>query len=299
MKFFYSDIFNIRLPEGHRFPGEKYRLLRQKLVSDGTLRSDTLDVSPAAEISDVLRAHDPSYLEAVLQGTLAANEQRQIGLPWSEHLVRRTLSTMGGALASAKSAIETGFSAQLAGGTHHAHGSWGSGYCVFNDFAIVASKALEEGWVDRMAIIDLDVHQGDGNASLLGKRSDVLILDLYSEKNFPFRKVAPHLGIPIPPGVEDQEYLRTLRDWLPAVIAFRPSLVLYQAGVDPLSHDALGHLNISYDGLAARDRTVFEAFKTAGIPVSLAIGGGYSNPISLSVDAYANTFRVAKEVYGF
>ena len=299
MKFFYSDIFNIPLPEGHRFPGGKYRSLRQQLIADGTVSLAVLDISPPAELSDVTAVHDSSYVDAVLRGTLGASEQRQIGLPWSEHLVRRTLSTMGGAIASAQAALETGFSAQLAGGTHHAHACSGSGYCVFNDFAIVALKALNEGWADRVAVIDLDVHQGDGNASLLGKRSDVFILDVYCEKNFPFRKVEPHLGVPLSAGLTDDAYLSVLADWLPAVLAFRPTLILYQGGVDPLCHDALGHLDLSYEGLAARDRMVFETCKKAGIALSLAIGGGYSKPISFSVEAYANTFRVAKAVYGF
>jgi acetoin utilization deacetylase AcuC-like enzyme len=168
-----------------------------------------------------------------------------------------------------------------------------------NDFAIVALKALREGWVDRVAIIDLDVHQGDGNAAILGARSDVFILDLYCEKNFPFSKIAPHLPVPLPAGLDDKPYLAALADHLPAVMAFRPDLVLYQAGVDPLRHDVLGHLDLSYEGLAARDRMIFDACKRAGIPLSLAIGGGYSNPIGQSVEAYSNTFHIAKAVYGF
>jgi acetoin utilization deacetylase AcuC-like enzyme len=150
-----------------------------------------------------------------------------------------------------------------------------------------------------VAIIDLDVHQGDGNAALLGRRSDVLVLDIYCEKNFPFRKVPAHLPVPLEPGLGDNAYLPRLAEMLPAVTAFRPGLVLYQAGVDPLSHDVLGHLDLSYEGLAARDRLVFETCRKAGLPLSLAIGGGYANPIALSVQAYANTFRVAKEVYDF
>jgi acetoin utilization deacetylase AcuC-like enzyme len=206
---------------------------------------------------------------------------------------------MGGAVAAARAALETGFSAQLAGGTHHAHANFGSGYCVFNDFAIAALKALNEGWAERVAIIDLDVHQGDGNAAILGERRDVLILDVYCEKNFPFEKIRPHLPAPLEAGLSDGVYLSLLADLLSEVIAFRPGLVLYQAGVDPLGCDRLGHLDLSYEGLASRDRMVFEACKRAGIPLSLAIGGGYANPISLSVEAYANTFRVAKEVFGF
>ncbi len=299
MQFFHSDTFPIPLPEGHRFPGSKHRLLRQALLADGTLSALQLRRSPIARISDIEAAHHPAYVASVLEGTLDAKEQRRIGLPWSKELARRTLATMGGAVEAARAALQTGFSAQLAGGTHHAHAAFGSGYCIFNDFAIVALKALSEGWVDRVAIIDLDVHQGDGNAALLAARDDVLILDLYCEKNFPFLKVRPHLSAPLAPGLDDSAYLNRLAALLPEVIAFRPGLVLYQAGVDPLCHDALGLLNLTYEGLAARDRMIFECCKKAAVPVSLAIGGGYAAPISLSVEAYANTFRVAKKVYGF
>jgi acetoin utilization deacetylase AcuC-like enzyme len=299
MKFFYSDIFAIPLPEEHRFPGSKYLALREALLADGTLAARRLHVSPGAPLADLTAAHEVGYVGAVLGGRLGHKEMRQIGLPWSEALARRAVATMGGAIEAARSALATGFSAQLSGGTHHAHAAFGSGYCIFNDFAIVALKALREGWAERIAIVDLDVHQGDGNAALLGGRDDVFILDLYCEKNFPFHKGAPHLGVPLPPRADDRSYLAKLAETLPAVVAFRPGLVLYQAGVDPLRQDALGHLDLSHDGLAARDRLVFETFHNAGIPLMVCIGGGYSRPISLSVEAHANTFRVAKSVFGF
>ncbi len=297
--FFHSDSHTIPLPEGHRFPSGKYGLLRAALLADGTLTPQQLRPASFAGIADITAAHEADYVEAVLGGTLGPKEQRQIGLPWSEALVHRVLATTGGAIAAARQALQTGFSAMLAGGTHHAHAGFGSGYCVFNDFAVVALKALREGWVDRVAIIDLDVHQGDGTAALLGGRSDVLLLDVYCEKNFPFRKVPPHVAVPLEAHLGDGAYLGRLAEVMPAVAAFRPGLVLYQAGVDPLCHDLLGHLDLSYEGLAARDRLVFATCRTAGIPVSWAIGGGYANPISLSVRAYANTFRAAKEIYGF
>jgi acetoin utilization deacetylase AcuC-like enzyme len=297
--FFYSSSHRIPLPEGHRFPAGKYDLLRGALLADGTISVGQLCPTPFADIADIEAAHKPAYVQAVLLGALGAKEQRHIGLPWSEGLVRRVLATMGGAVVAAQAALQIGFAAMLAGGTHHAHAGFGSGYCVFNDFAIVALKALREGWVERVAIIDLDVHQGDGNAALLGGRSDVLVLDLNCEKKFPFRKVSAHVPIPLEPGLGDKTYLSRLADALPAIAAFRPDLVLYQAGVDPLCHDLLGHLDLSYEGLAARDRLVFEMCRNAGIPLSLAIGGGYANPIALSVKAYANTFRIAKEVYRF
>ena len=297
--FFYSGSHAIPLPEGHRFPGGKYDLLRGALLADGTIQESGLHPAPFAEIADIEAAHEPAYVAAVLEGTLSAKEQRLIGLPWSDGLVRRVLATIGGAVEAAQAALQMGFAALLAGGTHHAHAGFGSGYCVFNDFAIAALKALREGWVERVAVIDLDVHQGDGNAALLGGRNDVLVLDLYCEKNFPFRKVPAHMPVPLEAGSGDKAYLSRLAEVLPAIAAFRPDLILYQAGVDPLCHDLLGHLDLSYEGLAARDRLVFEMCRRTGIPLSLAIGGGYANPIALSVKAYANTFRIAKEIYGF
>jgi acetoin utilization deacetylase AcuC-like enzyme len=297
--FFYSGFHEMPLPEGHRFPGGKYRLLRDALLGDGTIAEGQLCPAPFANIADIEAAHEPAYVEAVLSGKLGAKEQRLIGLPWSEGLVRRVRATMGGAVEAARTALRTGFAAMLAGGTHHAHAGFGSGYCVFNDFAIVALKALREGWVERIAIIDLDVHQGDGNAALLGGRAGVFVLDIYCEKNFPFRKVPANLPVPLEPGLGDKIYLSKLAEVLPAIAAFRPGLVLYQAGVDPLCHDLLGHLDLSYEGLAARDRLVFEMCRKGGLPLSLAIGGGYTNPIALSIKAYANTFRIAKDVYGF
>jgi acetoin utilization deacetylase AcuC-like enzyme len=299
MHLYYADVFNIPLPSGHRFPGEKYRLLREALLHQGIIAPWQLELSPQASRADLLRAHDPGYVDAFLAGSLPAEAMRQIGMPWSEHLVHRTLATMGGAVASMRDAFGQGFCAQLSGGTHHAHADSGSGYCVFNDHAIAALTALEEGLAARVAIVDLDVHQGDGNAAILSQRPEVFVFSIHGEKNFPFRKVASTLDIGLPDGTGDEAYLRALHEGLDAVLAFRPGLVLYQAGVDPLAEDKLGRLALTYDGLMRRDRLVLETFARAGVPLSLGIGGGYCDPIGLSVAAYANSFAVAKAVYGF
>lgn len=299
MRLFYADIFNIPLPPGHRFPGEKYRMLREEALRQGILAPYQLELSPEATRAEILRAHDADYVDAFLAGTLGADAMRRIGLPWSPYLVQRSLVTMGGAVAAMRAALSDGFSGQLAGGTHHAHAGFGAGYCILNDFAIAALTALDEGLAQRVAIVDLDVHQGDGNAAILTANPAVFVFSLHGEKNFPFRKVASDLDIGLPDGTEDAAYLRRLQDGLDAVLAFRPDLVLYQAGVDPLMHDKLGRLALSYDGLMARDRLVFRAFAKAGVPVSMAIGGGYCDPIALSVRAYANTLAAAKAVYRF
>ncbi|UTW50578.1 histone deacetylase [bacterium SCSIO 12827] len=299
MRFFTSDRFVIPLPDGHSFPGRKYILLREHLIREGILAADSILPSPLAEADDIARAHDADYMAAVRDGHLDAQAQRRIGLPWSRNLVDRVTATMGGAVAAAEAALEFGLSGQLAGGTHHAHRGFGAGYCIFNDFAIAALKILAEGWAARVAIIDLDVHQGDGNAAILTGHPDVFVFSVQGEKNFPHHRVASDLDVDLPDGTEDAAYLRALAEHLPAVFDFRPDLVLYQAGVDPLAEDRLGRLALTLDGLAKRDRLVLTECRSRGIPVSLGLGGGYANPIDLSVQAYVNTYAVAKDVYRF
>ncbi|MEM8772218.1 MAG: histone deacetylase [Pseudomonadota bacterium] len=299
MQFFYSDTFNLNLPEGHRFPGHKYGLLRQALIGEGVLTNRALKRSPLVCDSDLARAHSPDYIAAIDTGSIDAAAMRRIGFPWSEHVALRARATMGGAVAAARAALRDGLSGQLAGGTHHAHFDFGSGYCVFNDFAVAALSLLENRHVDRIAIIDLDVHQGDGNAAILSPRKDVFVLSVHGEKNFPFRKVNSDLDIGLPDNIKDDAYLRALHDALPAVWAFQPDLVLYQAGVDPLREDKLGRMALTHEGLSRRDHLVLSECKSRGIPVSMAIGGGYADPISASVVAYANTYRIAKNLYGF
>jgi len=299
MRFFTSDRFVIPLPDGHSFPGRKYILLRERLVRDGILTAAQIEPSPLAETEDIARAHDADYMAAVRDGCLDAQAQRRIGLPWSRNLVDRVTATMGGAVAAAAAALEFGLSGQLAGGTHHAHRNFGAGYCIFNDFAIAALKVLAEGWARRVAIVDLDVHQGDGNAAILTGHPDVFVFSMQGEKNFPQHRVASDLDVDLPDGTGDDAYLRALADHLPAVFDFRPDLVLYQAGVDPLAEDRLGRLALTLDGLAKRDRLVLTECRSRGIPVSLGLGGGYADPIDLSVQAYANTYAVAREVHRF
>ena len=299
MKFFYSDTFNLNLPPGHRFPGTKYTMLRRTLLEDGVIDASALHASPLASDTDLLRAHDRDYIRSIETGTIDKSAMRRIGFPWSKHVANRARATMGGAILAARAALEDGLSGQMAGGTHHAHYDFGAGYCVYNDFAIAALTMLEEASVARVAIIDLDVHQGDGNAAILSSRDDVFVLSLHGEKNFPFRKVQSDLDVNLPDGIEDEAYLEALTEALPAIWAFNPDLVLYQAGVDPLSEDKLGRMALTHQGLIKRDEMVLSECKARGIPVSMAIGGGYADPIELSVMAYANTYRVAKDIWGF
>ncbi len=299
MKIFTSPLFDLPLPSGHRFPGHKYELLRLALIRENILRPESLCVSPAASSQDLAFAHDPHYVDAVMAGTLGADAVRRIGLPWSPHLAARAATTAGGAVAALRASLEDGLSGQLAGGTHHAHRDFGAGFCVFNDFAVAALKALAEGWVSRIAILDLDVHQGDGNASILAAHPAVFVASVHGEKNFPFRKVPSDLDIGLADRATDRDYLVAVEEALAAVLAFAPDVILYQAGVDALAEDRLGRLDVTFKGLMLRDEMVFRACLRRGVPLSMAIGGGYSDPIDATVAAYTNTYRVAKSVYGF
>ena len=204
VRFYYPDVEAMPVPAGHRFPAGKYQLLRALIESEAILPPSMLLPAPPADRADLLRAHSTAYVDAVFEGTLAPDIVRRIGLPWSPTLVRRSRATVGGAIAAARAALETGLSGQLAGGTHHAHRDFGSGFCVFNDLAVAALTLLEEGVAQRIAILDVDVHQGDGNAAILAPEPRVLVVSLHGAKNFPFRRVASDLDVDLPDGTGDR-----------------------------------------------------------------------------------------------
>lgn len=294
MKIFFSDHYTLELPHEHRFPMGKYKQLRNYLLEHKIISLNELHESPLANEEELRLAHDPEYILNMKQGTLDPSSIRKIGFPWSYQLFLRSCATVGGALASAESALQEGIAGNLAGGTHHAHYDAGAGYCVFNDIAVAARWLHRQNPDLKIAIIDLDVHQGDGNSSILRKDQNIFIFSVHGEKNYPFHKVASHLDIALPNGVEDQEYLEALISGLESVKNFKPDFIFYQMGVDPLSYDALGKMNLSFEGLMARDKAVLEYALFAKIPISLALGGGYAKPIEKSVEAYANTYRVVK-----
>jgi acetoin utilization deacetylase AcuC-like enzyme len=294
--FFYNDHIKVPLPPGHRFPMEKYQLLRESLLVNNVLIPDQLYPSPEANIQDLLLAHTEGYVRGLVESTLSEKELRPIGLTWSPELLKRSLCSVGGFVKAAEAALEFNFSAILAGGTHHAHADRGEGYCVFNDFAVAALKLIHEKKVEKILIIDLDVHQGNGNSSILGKRDDVFILSLHGEKNYPFRKVPSTLDVPLQEGTTDEAYLKALEAALDS-IRFDFDLILYQAGVDNLKEDTLGTFAMSFEGLMKRDKMVFEFAKSHKRPLAMAIGGGYAKPISLTVEAHTNTFRVARDCW--
>lgn len=276
---------------------EKYRLIRYALLREGAVRDAELYEPPLATPEQLQLAHSAEYVEAMCRGTVTSDILRRIGFPWSEGLVIRSLATVGGALAAAESALQDGISGNLAGGTHHAMRHSGEGYCVFNDLAVTALWLLHQRRVRRVAIIDLDVHQGNGNSDILRHRDDVFVFSMHGAKNYPFRKVPSTLDVALPDGTDDQTFLDALTTHLPRVFDFGPDLVLYQAGVDPLKEDTLGRLALTHEGLMQRDRLVLSECKQRGIPVSLALGGGYANPIELTVEAHVGTYKVVREVF--
>jgi acetoin utilization deacetylase AcuC-like enzyme len=270
-------------------------LVRQLLASEHGF--DLRPATPAAE-PDLVLAHDPAYVRAVLNGSVDPRIMRRVGFPWSEALVQRSLASAGGTLAAARDAIRTGFGGNLAGGTHHAFRDSGAGFCVFNDLAVAVHVLRREGLAQRVAILDLDVHQGDGTAAIFEHDGDVLTVSVHGQHNFPFRKQRSRIDVGLPDGAGDAEYLAEIRRILSEMLMFRPEVVLYQAGVDGLAADRLGRLSLTASGLAERDQLVFASVTQARIPLAVTMGGGYGNPIELSVECHAQTYRIARHFWG-
>jgi acetoin utilization deacetylase AcuC-like enzyme len=296
-KVFFSDHYTLPLPVGHRFPMSKYTLLKNYLLSENILNQSQLCESPLASTEILALAHTGAYIEQMQTGHVDAQAFKRLGFPWSPELYQRSCATVGGALAAMQSALENGIAGNLAGGTHHAHADRGEGYCVFNDIAVATRYARKNNWARRIAIIDLDVHQGNGNSSILKDDPGVFIFSMHGEKNYPFKKVASHLDIALPDGASDEVFLENLDLGLAQVKNFAPDYIFYQMGVDPLKEDRLGKMDLSFEGLMERDRRVLAYAHSEKIPLSLALGGGYAEPIELSVRAYANTYRVVNQIY--
>ena len=297
MRIFYSDHYTLPLPGDHRFPMAKYKMLRNYLLENQIVQPSELHESPMATADLIRLAHTSEYVEAVRTGDVNINIIKRIGFPWSPELYVRSCVTVGGALEATKAALQDGIAGNLAGGTHHAHADRGEGYCVFNDIAVATRYLKKHGLAKRIAIIDLDVHQGNGNSSILKNDAEVFVFSMHGEKNYPFIKIPSHLDIALPEGVTDEVFLENLEVGLAIVKEFKPDYIFYQTGVDPLKEDKLGKMNLTFEGLIQRDRMVLEYARDHKIPISLALGGGYAQPIELTVMAYANTYRVAKEVF--
>jgi acetoin utilization deacetylase AcuC-like enzyme len=277
----------------------KYRLLRDRLLGEGTLREDDFTASHPVDLDALLLVHDRAYVEAVVAGGLGEAEVRRLGFPWSEQLVLRSRASVAGTVAAARDALCNGIAGNLAGGTHHAFADHGEGYCVFNDHAVAFRLLQLEGRVDRAVIVDLDVHQGNGTAAIFSADESVFTFSMHGARNFPFRKQRSSLDVELDDGCEDAEYLALLSRHLPAALdAARADVLFYQGGVDPLAGDALGRLRLTHAGLRARDRMVLASARDRGIPVVLTLGGGYARPLEASVEAHCGTYREARALFG-
>jgi len=273
----YHDDYSPEFPPEHRFPMDKFRLLRDHLVSSGLVRDADL-LRPELCPADILAlAHDRDYIERYMSGSLAREDQRRLGLPWSEALTRRTVRAVGGSLLAAEQALQHGLACHLAGGTHHAHHDHPAGFCIFNDLAVISHYLLGSGRVGNVLIFDCDVHQGDGTARILADTPSAITVSLHCEKNFPARKADSDWDIPLPMGMGDDAYLQVVDETLDYLLPlYRPDLVLYDAGVDVHKDDALGYLQLTDAGVSARDERVLRHCLGRDIPVMGVIGGGYS-----------------------
>jgi len=301
MKAFYADQSLLPLPSGHRFPMAKYQILRERLQTE----------YPDVQMSQALRAtddelalvHSPAYVQAIATGSISPQAMREIGFPWSESMAERSRRSVGATMAACRAAFSEGVAANLGGGTHHSYANKGGGFCVFNDVATSARlMQTEHGSAQaramQVAVIDLDVHQGNGTASIFRDDPSVFTLSVHGLKNFPFRKEVSDLDVDLPDGCGDADYLHALEQALDELDRrFRADLVIYLAGADPFEGDRLGRLKLSYDGLEARDRRVFDWAWTRRIPLAMTMAGGYGHRIEETVQVQVNTWRVALEYW--
>ncbi len=298
MKVYDSDHFTLPLPEGHRFPIEKYTLLRKRVMADGVISNGNAIVSPPATLDQLRLVHSPDYVRRVIQGELSEKEVRRIGFPWSLGLVERSCRSVGGTIAACRTALQEGVSANLAGGTHHAYPDHGEGYCVFNDCAVAARATQAENRVRRVVILDCDVHQGNGTAAIFAQDPTVFTFSIHGAKNFPFRKEPSDLDVGLPDGCRDDQYLSLLQGAVEQSLARADAgLVIYLAGADPFEGDRLGRLALSKAGLAERDRLVLSLCAEAGLPVAVTMSGGYAQCVDDTVDIHYQTIKLAAQYH--
>jgi acetoin utilization deacetylase AcuC-like enzyme len=272
----------------------KYSMLRERVAASGICGPGEMTVPRAVSDEEILRSHDRGYLRRVVSGTLTEKEMRRIGFPWSKRMVERSRRASGGTLGACHAALEDGFAANLAGGTHHAFADRGEGYCVLNDSAIAARAAQAEGSVERVAIVDTDVHQGNGTAAILGGDASAFTFSIHSAKNFPFHKEESDLDVALPDGADDGEFLDALEYGLErALEGSRAELAIYLAGADPFEGDRLGRLRVSKEGLAERDRIVLGSCRERGIPVAVTMAGGYARDVEDTVDIHLRSIENA------
>jgi acetoin utilization deacetylase AcuC-like enzyme len=296
LKIFYTDTFPIPLPETHSFPKDKYFLLRQRILEQLGDQPLDLQIPQPASDEDILRVHDPGYIQRLFKGELTAKEIRRVGLPWSPQIVQRARYSAGGTIAACRAALDDGIAANLGGGTHHAFRDQGQGYCWLNDSVIAARAMQAEGRAEKILIIDGDVHQGNGTAAIAGNDPSIFTFSIHGKNNFPYHKETSDLDIELADGTEDAAYLDALRKGLAASTRnFIPEVAIYLAGADPYENDRFGRLALTKAGLAHRDRLVFEHLGKTGLPVAVTMGGGYAPDVRDIVDIHMQTIVSALE----
>jgi acetoin utilization deacetylase AcuC-like enzyme len=297
MRVFYSPHYYANIGDTHIFPIRKFELVRDRLLSEGDLLLDEIIEPEPAALEDVKLVHTEDYVSRLCAGQLTTREIRRLGLPWSESLVQRSFYAVGGTISAALTALESGYSSNLAGGTHHSFADRGEGFCVLNDVAIAIHALRKRGIIRRAAIVDCDVHQGNGTAMIFAGDMETFTFSIHGANNYPLFKARSTLDVELPDGTDDNEYLNCLIGSMPAVFAWNPEIVFYLAGADPYVNDKLGRLAISIEGLRKRDHHVLNGCFSREVPVATVMSGGYGKDINDTVEIHCNTIRTIKEIF--
>lgn len=298
LKVAWSEIYAHPLPEGHRFPMEKYELLPEQLLYEGTLSPENFFTPETAEKKWILQVHEKEYFDKLLSLGLSASEIRRTGFPLSQALVQREVHIMQGSMMAARFALDFGVGMNIAGGTHHAYKDKGEGFCLLNDIAITAAFLIKEHGLGKVLVVDLDVHQGNGTAKIFEDNPQVFTFSMHGAHNYPLQKEISDLDVPLLDKTDDSTYLNLLNHHLPELMdRFEPDFIIYQSGVDVLATDKLGRLGMSIQGCRERDRIVLETARRHRVPVMCCMGGGYAKKINDIIEAHANTFRLAQEIF--
>lgn len=297
MQVFYTPRYYADIGPGHVFPIRKFELVRDKLLAEGTVEPSEIVEPAPAPLEDVLLVHATDYVSRLCSGNLTTKEIRRLGLPWSESLVQRSFYAVGGTLAAAHASLAEGYSSNLAGGTHHSFSDRGEGFCVLNDVAVAIRAMQARRLIQRAAIVDCDVHQGNGTATIFAGDTDTFTLSIHGANNYPLFKARSTLDVELVDGTSDTEYLETLANHLPTVFAADPEIVFYLAGADPYKEDKLGRLALSIDGLRERDAYVLRECYERETPIVTVMSGGYGKDINDTIEIHCNTIRMVKEIF--
>jgi len=297
VRIFYTPRYYAKIGQGHIFPIRKFELVREKLLAEGTLRPDEVFEPEPASLDDVLLVHTEDYVSRLCNGELTPKEIRRLGLPWSESLVRRSFYAVGGTLAATSASLADGYSSNLAGGTHHAFADRGEGFCVLNDVAIAIRAIRARKLIQRAGIVDCDVHQGNGTATIFNGDADTFTFSMHGANNYPLFKATSTLDVELRDGTSDAEYLETLATHLPRVFESDPEIIFYLAGADPYEQDKLGRLALTIDGLRERDACVLRECYEREVPIVTVMSGGYGKDIDDTIEIHCNTIRMVKEIF--